>query len=135
MVDAGRHRGAAGRVPENTLPAIREALRLDTDAIEVDLRQSADGVVVAIHDATVDRTTDGSGKVGAMNYKELRALDAGSWFAPRFAGAHLPTLEEILDVVPERTTLILEVKNGDYPGIVGNIAQRLQNRQRQNVIL
>lgn len=131
------HRGAAGLAPENTLPAIRLALEQRADAIEVDLRQTADGALVAMHDATVDRTTDGTGRVDSFTLAELRRLDAGSWFASRFAGTRVPTLAEILDAVPEQTRLILELKDGSavYPGIEESIVSLLEARGRRNVIL
>lgn len=131
------HRGAAGVAPENTLVAIREALRRDADAIEVDLHQTRDGVVVAIHDDTVDRTTDGEGKVGESTVAQLKKLDAGAWFDPKFAGERIPTLTEVLDAVPDDTILILEVKEGGdtYPDIEKNIVDALRRSGRQNVVL
>ena len=131
------HRGAAGNAPENTLAAIEEALRQGAVAIEVDLHQSADGVVVAIHDDTVDRTTNGEGKVGDLTIAQLKALDAGGWFDSKFAGERIPTLEEVLRAVPEETALILEVKggNGTYPGIESRIIGALRQAGRLNVIL
>jgi glycerophosphoryl diester phosphodiesterase len=106
------HRGASARAPENTLPAFEEAIRLGTDLIELDVHLSADGVPVVIHDDLVDRTTDGRGAVGALRLAALRRLDAGSWFAPRFRGARLPTLEEALDCARGRCGLNIEIKTG-----------------------
>lgn len=131
------HRGAAGRAPENTIPSIDKALELEADAIEVDLRQTADGTVVALHDEDVDRTTDGSGDVDEMTLAEVRSLDAGSWFGPEFEGTRIPTLTEVLDAVPESTTLILEVKGGHdtHPGQIPRIVESLHERERDNVVL
>ncbi|MGI9386729.1 MAG: glycerophosphodiester phosphodiesterase [Methyloligellaceae bacterium] len=131
------HRGAAGSAPENTLAAIKEALKQGVDAIEVDLHQSADGVVVAIHDDTVDRTTDGKGKVADLTIEQLKELDAGGWFDAKFAGEQIPTLEEVLRAVPDKTVLILEVKEGSetYPGIERRIIDGVRQAERTNVIL
>lgn len=85
------HRGASGRSPENTLLAFRYAFELGADAIECDVQLSADGEPVIIHDATVDRTTNGQGQVDQLSFEELRRLDAG-------AGEQIPTLQETLDL-------------------------------------
>jgi glycerophosphoryl diester phosphodiesterase len=89
------HRGASGHAPENTLAAFRKAVSLGAAFIETDLQLSRDARFVAIHDATVDRTTGGSGAVHNLTLAELRRLDAGSWFGSEFAGERIPTLEEI----------------------------------------
>lgn len=97
------HRGASGYEPENTLSAVRRALEMGVDAVEVDVRLSRDRVPVVIHDETVDRTTGGRGRVRDMTVAELRELDAGR-------GEKIPRLEEILDEVRGRGVLFLEVK-------------------------
>ena len=131
------HRGAAGDAPENTVASIREALRQDADAIEVDLHQSLDGVVVAIHDDTVDRTTDGEGKVANLTVAQLKELDAGAWFDIEYPGQRIPTLDEVLAATPPETTLILELKRGSdvYPGIEARVIDTLRSAGRTNVIL
>src|SRR4051794_30509551 len=80
------HRGASGLAPENTLAAFRLAVELGSPGVECDVHLTADGRVIVIHDATVDRTTNGSGEVAAQPFEALRALDAGRWFEARFAG-------------------------------------------------
>lgn len=90
------HRGAAGHAPENTLAGIREAARLGAKWVEFDVRLSADGVPVLMHDDTLDRTTDESGPVDGRDVAELRALDAGRWFHDRFTGEAIPTLQETI---------------------------------------
>ncbi len=104
------HRGASAVAPPNTLVAFERAIELGADAIEFDVRLSADGVPVVIHDATVDATTDGSGRVAEMTVAQLKRLDAGASFAPAFAGERIPTLEEVLGVVGERLLLNIELK-------------------------
>lgn len=104
------HRGASGAAPENTMAAFRGAEEAGADGIELDVQLSRDGVPVVIHDDTVDRTTDGGGAVGRLLLRELRALDAGSWFGPSFAGEAVPTLEEVLDWAGGRLRLNVEIK-------------------------
>lgn len=91
------HRGAAAHAPENTLAGFRKAAALGCRMIEFDVKLSRDGVPVAIHDATVARTTGGApGAVRHMTLAALRALDAGAWFGPAFAGERIPTLDETM---------------------------------------
>lgn len=97
------HRGASGYEPENTLRAVRRAIEIGVDAVEVDVRVSKDGVPVVIHDETVDRTTSGRGRVRELTLAELRGLDAGR-------GEKIPLLEEVLDEVRGRVVLFLELK-------------------------
>ncbi|MHB8571373.1 MAG: glycerophosphodiester phosphodiesterase [Candidatus Dormibacteria bacterium] len=101
------HRGLPALGPENTLRGFRLALASEADALELDVRATADGHLVVLHDPTVDRTTDGSGPVAGMLLADLRRLDAG--------GEAVPTLEEALEVVAERDRdLILDVKTGGF---------------------
>jgi glycerophosphoryl diester phosphodiesterase len=93
------HRGGGASAPENTLPAIRAALSGGFDYVEVDVALTADQQPVLMHDAKVDRTTNGHGRLATLTLAEVRALDAGSWFAPEFAGTQVPTLAEFLDVL------------------------------------
>ncbi|MDR7518350.1 MAG: glycerophosphodiester phosphodiesterase family protein [Armatimonadota bacterium] len=113
-VDVHAHRGGAGLAPENTLAAFRNALALGADYLEMDLHASADGEVVVIHDATLQRTTNGRGYVRQTPLAELQRLDAGSWFHGRFAGERIPTLREVLEMVrvwgDSRIRLNLETK-------------------------
>jgi glycerophosphoryl diester phosphodiesterase len=90
------HRGASGHAPENTLAAFRKAVSLGATFIETDLQLSRDAHFVAIHDPTVNRTTNGKGAVHDLTLSQLRNLDAGSWFGSEFSGERIPTLEEIL---------------------------------------
>lgn len=94
------HRGASAHAPENTLAAFRLAFEQDADGIELDVQLSADGEVVICHDGTVNRTTDGQGKVGNLTLSQLKQLDAGTWFDSRFAGERIPTLAEVFETFP-----------------------------------
>jgi glycerophosphoryl diester phosphodiesterase len=104
------HRGASAHAPENTMFAFRSAEEFGADGIEIDVRLSADGVPVVIHDATVDRTTDGHGEVACLRLDQLRTLDAGTWFNPDCAGARIPTFSEVLDTFGGRLLLNIELK-------------------------
>jgi len=109
------HRGGRARGPENTLEAMHLGIADGADAIELDVHLSADGEVVVIHDATVDRTTDGIGAVAAMSFADLRSRDAGSRFtgvraaSDRSRPCRIPTLSEVLESFP-RTPLVIELK-------------------------
>jgi glycerophosphoryl diester phosphodiesterase len=107
------HRGASGHAPENTLAAFKEAVALGATFIETDLQLTRDARFVAIHDDTVNRTTNGQGAVHDLTLTELRKLDAGSWFGSEFAGERIPTLEEILEFSKKNDVVFyLELKPG-----------------------
>jgi glycerophosphoryl diester phosphodiesterase len=107
------HRGASGHAPENTLAAFRKAIALGATFIETDLHLSRDARFLAIHDDTVDRTTNGRGAVRDLTLADLRRLDAGSWFGSEYAGERMPTLEEILDFAKKNDVVFhLEIKPG-----------------------
>lgn len=109
------HRGASGEAPENTLASFTLALEQGADLIETDVHLTADGVPVAIHDPTVDRTTDGHGLVLGMTLAQVKALDAGIRCSPRYSGERVLTLDELLDWVKGRAPVVLEIKHdGPY---------------------
>ena len=109
MIEVVGHRGAAKLVPENTLPSFERAIALGCGATETDVRLSADGQLVICHDETVDRTTNGTGKVADLTLAQLRQLDAGD-------GAKMPTLAEVLECVRGRILLLCELKGEGTPG-------------------
>lgn len=96
------HRGARNVVPENTIPSFLAAVEIGVNELEFDLRASSDGQVVVMHDATVDRTTNGTGLVSELTFAELRELDAGN-------GAQIPTFAEVLDATS--CSLQVEIKD------------------------
>jgi glycerophosphoryl diester phosphodiesterase len=106
------HRGASGLAPENTLAAFKLAVDLGTPAVECDVHLTSDGQVIVIHDATVNRTTNGAGEVATQSFAALRALDAGGWLDPKFAGEKLPSLDETLAACTGKSRLFLEIKRG-----------------------
>ncbi|HET6220602.1 MAG TPA: glycerophosphodiester phosphodiesterase family protein, partial [Dongiaceae bacterium] len=95
------HRGAAAYAPENTLEGLREAARRGAGWVEFDAKLTGDGVVVLMHDDTLDRTTDGTGPVAETSYAEISHLDAGAWFGPAWRGARVPTLADALALLVE----------------------------------
>ena len=125
------HRGASGTHPENTIAAFRQALDIGCEMIEFDLRVSADGEVVVIHDADADRTTDGKGHVADLTLDQLRALDAGSWHGTAFSGERIPTLVEVLDFAPPGTEFNIHVKEGPgHRDILATLDSALRARSR-----
>ncbi len=100
------HRGASGVRPENTLASFRHALALGIRHLECDVHLSRDGAIVVIHDYTVDRTTNGTGRVADLSLAELRALDAGG-------GERIPLLEELLAILPDDARLVIEIKEDE----------------------
>lgn len=129
------HRGASGYAPENTAAAFRAALTLGADAIETDLRLSKDGRIVLMHDATVDRTTDGSGRVEELTAAELKSLDAGAWFDPAYRGDRVLFLEEALALVDRRVPLVLEIKeSARVPHLLSELKPALRRTSSSVVI-
>lgn len=117
------HRGASAYAPENTMPAFAKASELGADFVEADLRATKDGVIVCIHDARVDRTTNGRGFVSDLTSSEIRALDAGSWFSEQFRGVRVPLLEELLDFLDSSGIGgFLEIKQ---PGIEDEVVSKV----------
>jgi len=106
------HRGAMSTHPENTLPSFEAAAEAGAHMIEFDVWLTSDNKLVVIHDGTVDRTTNGSGAVADLTFAEVRALDAGSWKSPAFAGLQMPTMEEALEVMPVNVWLNVHLKGG-----------------------
>jgi glycerophosphoryl diester phosphodiesterase len=104
------HRGDSGYVPEHTFYAYDRAIKKGADYIEIDLRMTKDGHLVAMHDETVDRTTNGKGKVSDLTLEQIKRLDAGSWFSPKFKGAKVPTLEEIFQRYGKKTKYYIETR-------------------------
>ncbi len=125
------HRGEPSRNPENTLASFRGAVEAGADLVELDARASADRTLFCLHDATLDRTTDveelrGGKKVAlsALRDAEIRALDAGGWLAPRFAGERIPTLSDAVAAIQEGSSTLIEHKDGDAPAYVQFLKDR-----------
>jgi glycerophosphoryl diester phosphodiesterase len=137
------HRGASGHAPETTIASYRMALQMGADFVETDVHRSRDGVLVAIHDADVNRTTDGKGFVADLTLAELKAMDAGSWFngifpekaRPEYAELRIPTLQEVLDVVGESSAgLYIEIKDPEryQPDLESSLLSLIHSSQMEN---
>lgn len=110
------HRGAKMVAPENTIPAFEQAIALGAHGVELDVQCSKDGVLVVMHNFTVDETTTGKGRVADLTAAELGKLDAGSHFDKKFAKTGVPTLEEVLEVTAGKLKLNIEIKTQDPMG-------------------
>jgi glycerophosphoryl diester phosphodiesterase len=118
------HRGNHRFAPENTLVSYREAIATGAPIMEIDLRLSADGKAVLMHDETVDRTTNAKGPVSSFTAAELAQLDAGSWKHPNYAGEPVPTLEQVADLCRGRAIMMLDLKpTGLGPAIAETLAR------------
>ena len=109
------HRGASAHAPENTLAAFELALAQNADAIELDVKLSADGRAIVIHDQTLERTTGRPGRVKDLSFADLRSLDAGSFFSEKYRGERIPTLEEVFEAFGNRTFINVELTNYNTP--------------------
>lgn len=109
------HKGASGLAPENTLAAFEKAIEIGVDMIELDVRNTADEEIIVFHDETLDRTTNGTGLVHDYTLAELKELDAGSWFDPKFSDQKIPTIKEALDLINGRCKVLIEIKHMDHP--------------------
>jgi glycerophosphoryl diester phosphodiesterase len=127
------HRGGRKLAPENTLAALRAGMATGVQFLELDVHQTLDSIVVVSHDETLDRCTDGTGRIDQMTFAEIRKLDAGSWFGAQYAGERIPTLEEALDLVNGQCGLWIELKaGGDYPGIERRIVELIHQKHAES---
>jgi glycerophosphoryl diester phosphodiesterase len=109
------HRGSSHYAPENTLAAFQLAIEHKADAIELDAKLTKDGEVVVIHDQTVDRTTDGKGRVDELTLPDIKELDAGSYFDVTFKNERIPTLREVFEIIKDRIIINVEITNYSSP--------------------
>ncbi len=124
------HRGAMDTHPENTIAAFEEAIRLKAQMIEFDVRMTKDKQLVILHDETVDRTTNGVGRIEDLTFDQVRRLDAGSWKSANFKNERIPTFEETLAVIPDNIWLNVHLKGGRKLG--KKVAKVLMKEHRQN---
>lgn len=127
------HRGASAYAPENTLAAFQLAADQDADAIELDVDLTRDGHLVVMHDVTIDRTTDGHGRVADLTLEEIRRADAGLWKSVDFKGERVPLLEEVFEAVGQRLLINVEVKDRSLLG-VGLEAQVVSLIQKHKLV-
>lgn len=131
------HRGASSVAPENTLAAYSKAIDFGSDYFELDVQVSLEDSLMIMHDATIDRTTDGTGNINAREYLYLRYIDAGSWFSSEFTGEKVPTLSEALDLAlnaPYEVDVVIEIK-AVTPTIVGKVVAEVQKRNMQDRVI
>jgi glycerophosphoryl diester phosphodiesterase len=131
------HRGASAHAPENTLAAFQLALEHGADAIEFDVKLTADGHVVAHHDNTLDRTTDGKGRLRSFTLAELKKLDAGAWFSETYRGERIPTLAEIFETVGDKLFMNIELTNyaAPFDKLVDKVAELVERYHMHERIL
>jgi len=104
------HRGVPSLAPENTLPSFIKAIEYNIDFIELDLHFTRDKRIIVMHDFSVDRTTNGSGRISELSFDEIRKLDAGGWFSSRYKGVKVPEFEEVLNIAAGKIGLIIHIK-------------------------
>lgn len=104
------HRGYPLVAPENTLSSIKKAIDLNPEYLEIDVHLSKDGEIIVCHDETLDRTTDKIGRIDSLTLDEIRSACAGGWFSDRYRGEGIPTLLEVLHIMPKSITLNIEIK-------------------------
>ncbi|MDP5272889.1 glycerophosphodiester phosphodiesterase [Chengkuizengella axinellae] len=124
------HRGASGTHPENTMTSFEKAYEVGSEGIELDVHLTKDGEVVVLHDEKVDRTTDGTGFVQDKTEKEMKQLDAGVWFSQKYKGEKIPTLQEVLEWISNKSMrLNIELKNDliPYKGLEEKVIQMVHN--------
>lgn len=134
------HRGFSGEYPENTMLAFQKAYDAGVDGIELDVQMTKDGKIVVIHDERVDRTTNGIGYVKDFLYKQLRSLDAGSWFHDRFARQRIPALMEVLEWIQDLDKEIMiniELKNNaiNYPNLEEKLLKMIGQFQLEKQVV
>jgi glycerophosphoryl diester phosphodiesterase len=131
------HRGASLYAPENTLPAFELAIQESADAVELDVKLSLDQAVVVIHDQTVDRTTNGAGRVDKLPLADLLQLDAGTSFGEAYRGAHIPTLEEVFEIVGQQILINIELTNYATPTdqLAVQVAELVRKSAMENRVL
>lgn len=128
------HRGAMKTHPENTIPAFKAAINAGAQMIEMDVWLTKDKQMVIIHDNTVNRTTNGSGKVSGLTLADIKELDAGSWKSPEFKGVQIPTFEETLKIMPRNIWLNIHVKDDDETAMFAAQALKKANRLNQSFL-
>lgn len=130
------HRGDQVAAPENTLPALQQAILGPADFVETDVQLTSDGVAVLFHDWRLDRTTNGTGPLWATDFASLRELDAGAWYDPQFAGLVVPTLAEFLDILaPSNKRALLELKGSFSPDEVKLVVDEIREAGLQRRVV
>lgn len=133
------HRGAAGLAPENTMVSFQKAVDIGVDCIELDVQSTADGRIVVLHDETVDRTTNGTGRIVDLSWDRVRGLDAGFHFGAadspfRGKGVGVPLLEEVLDAYPDMVFTV-EIKPSTHPAFIETLCSIIRSKSPDRLIV
>lgn len=124
------HRGSSMLAPENTMPAIEQAIEEGADYVELDVRQTADGVPILLHDRDLRRIAGKSSSIWELGLEQVHGIDAGGWFHPEYVGVGIPTLEEAIHALRGRAQLYLEIKpSPDTPGLTESVVKVLQEQE------
>ncbi len=131
------HRGACALAPENTISSFEMAVNHQTDAVELDAKLSKDGQVMVIHDQTVDRTTNGTGKVNELTLADLKSLDAGAKFNSKYTGEKIPTLDEVFEAVGKKVLVNVELTNynSSKDDLIDKVSQVVVKHNMQQRVL
>ncbi len=131
------HRGDLAHAPENTLPSFQQAIQKGADGVELDAKLTVDGHVIVIHDPTLERTTNGKGRVASFTLEDVRKLDAGSWFNEKFHGTKVPLLEEVFETVGKEKLINIELTNYSTPrdGLVDKVCELIKRHNNQSQII
>jgi glycerophosphoryl diester phosphodiesterase len=112
------HRGANKLAPENTMAATQKCIELGVEYVEIDVRESKDGILYILHDKTLDRTTNGSGPISEMHSTQIDQLDAGSWFSEDYKGERVPRLESYMNEIKGKVKIYFDVKSCDLKKLI-----------------
>lgn len=129
------HRGASAVAPENTLAAFREAVNQGCNMVELDVHLSKDDHIIVCHDQTIDRTTNGEGRIRDMTLQELQSYDAGGWFDESFKGERLPTLDEVIELLPAEVWINVEAKNFYEGRLAEKLVELLHRTNRLSTVV
>ena len=123
------HRGGAGIAPENTMAAIYKAIELGSEFSEIDVQESADGVLIVFHDKNLERLAGIDTNLWVMNYEDLKTMDVGTSFSKEFKGEHIPLFTDVLDAVDGKMKLNVEIKmNGHQKNLTEHVIQMLEEK-------
>jgi glycerophosphoryl diester phosphodiesterase len=130
------HRGASLVAPENTIAAFEAAVRQNADAVELDVQLTGDGELIVLHDDTLDRTTNGTGKVSQSVLQMIKELDAGAWFGDAFKKEPVPTLADVFEAIGRKTFINIELKNYSSPfdDLAEKVAQLVKRHNLENQV-
>lgn len=131
------HRGAKDYAPENTLAAFKIALELGADGFELDTQLTSDGHIVVFHDPTVDRNTNGHGRLSRLPLSVVRELDVGGSFSEKFRGEKIPTLDEVFETIGKHAVINVELKNFSTPfdTLAENVCEAVRRHKMQKNII